>query len=234
MIYIVLIIFLIIFIIKLITVESFENLEHLTLQSDEAIQNLASLYNKDKLTIGNLNVTGDISGNIPVLTSANANIANLNATTGTVTNLKTDKLMLGNKWLLSGVGDGYTNDDWLRFLKTDGSSGYYGGIATGKLWVQADINGKNTFNGDVGGALNTLNDKANNLERARDNVRCIDGYDLISSFRASSVDDCAKQCREKLPNALCAQYAKNNGECWCKSVLGLSGYDGNAQAKLLF
>jgi len=34
------------------------NFEHLTNQSDEAIQNLASLYNKDELTIGKLNVTG--------------------------------------------------------------------------------------------------------------------------------------------------------------------------------
>ena len=42
------------------------SLEHLTNQSDEAIQNLASLYNKDELTIGKLNVTGDssVTGNI--------------------------------------------------------------------------------------------------------------------------------------------------------------------------
>jgi hypothetical protein len=34
-------------------------LEHLTQKSDEAIQNIASLYNKDQLTIGSLNVTGE-------------------------------------------------------------------------------------------------------------------------------------------------------------------------------
>lgn len=37
------------------------NMEHLTTQSDEAIQNVASLYNTDKLTIGNLTVTNGIS-----------------------------------------------------------------------------------------------------------------------------------------------------------------------------
>lgn len=119
---IIIVIFLIILFIKLLNYNNKEKFsEHLTLQSDEAIQNLASLYNNNKITV--------------------------------------DRLQLGDKWLLSGVGDGYANDDWLRFLKTDGSSGYYGGIATGKLWVQTDSNGNNTFDGDIGRALNTLNDK---------------------------------------------------------------------------
>ena len=36
----------------------FNKLEHLTNQSDEAIQNVASLYNKDELTIGSMTITG--------------------------------------------------------------------------------------------------------------------------------------------------------------------------------
>ena len=40
---------------------SSKKLEHLTNQSDEAIQNLASLYNEDKLTIKDLNVTGNFN-----------------------------------------------------------------------------------------------------------------------------------------------------------------------------
>ena len=46
---------------------------------------------------------------------------------------KTQRLQLGEKWLLSGVGDVYANDDWLRLFNTAGS-GYYGGLAAGRLW----------------------------------------------------------------------------------------------------
>jgi hypothetical protein len=50
-------------------------------------------------------------------------------------NLITSKLQLGNKWSLSGIGDAYGNDDWLRLMKTDGSKAYYGGLAADKLWT---------------------------------------------------------------------------------------------------
>jgi hypothetical protein len=53
-------VFLSIFLMKLYSIEK---LEHLTNQSDEAIQNIASLYNKDQLTIGALNVTGKATAN---------------------------------------------------------------------------------------------------------------------------------------------------------------------------
>ena len=46
---------------------------------------------------------------------------------------KTQRLQLGEKWLLSGVGDVYANDDWLRLFNTAGS-GYYGGLAASRLW----------------------------------------------------------------------------------------------------
>ena len=59
-IFIVVSIFLIIYLIKLYIIST-NNTEHLTSQSDEAIQNLASLYNKDNLTIGNINATGTVT-----------------------------------------------------------------------------------------------------------------------------------------------------------------------------
>jgi hypothetical protein len=52
--------------------------------------------------------------------------------------MQADKFNLGNKWQLSGVGDRHGNDDWLRFFNKDGND-YYGGIATGKLYVQKDV-----------------------------------------------------------------------------------------------
>jgi hypothetical protein len=64
-------------------------LEHLTMESDEAIQNLASLYNVDQLTIGKLNATGIVQAeqlvdaslgpNMTVKAYIDAKIAALNA-----------------------------------------------------------------------------------------------------------------------------------------------------------
>jgi Chaperone of endosialidase len=46
---------------------------------------------------------------------------------------QTQRLQLGAKWLLSGVGDAHGNDDWLRLFNAAGSN-YYGGLAAGRLW----------------------------------------------------------------------------------------------------
>jgi len=43
---------------------SISKLEHLTIQSDEAIQNINSMFNKDKLIITNANITGTLSGKV--------------------------------------------------------------------------------------------------------------------------------------------------------------------------
>ena len=62
--------------------------------------------------------------------------------TGSATQTKTGglnitKLQLGDKWLLSGVGDIHGNDDWLRLFNSSGND-YYGGFATNRLWVKND------------------------------------------------------------------------------------------------
>ena len=237
---------------------NYTKLEHLTPQSDEAIQNLASLYNKDELTIGKLNVTGDanITGNVPTI---NSNI------------IKTNKLNLGDKWLFSGDGDAFANDDWLRLFKTDGSKTYHGGLAAGRLWTEnGTINGRNLFT-----EIDALKTHVENVrptcnwdgwrqfcggcsDRRDDyNVHCEGGklthmfvqdarlgggadarfqnyYDLTGSFKTNDINDCAQECKGRYgAAALCAQ-RRNDGQCWCKSFLGLTGNnDGNWQAKLL-
>ena len=45
-----------------------------------------------------------------------------------------NKLKLGNKWTMSGVGDAHGNDDWLRLFGNN-EGGYYGGFAAGRLWT---------------------------------------------------------------------------------------------------
>lgn len=47
--------------------------------------------------------------------------------------VETDRLYLGKKWSLSGVGDRKGNDEWLRLLNSKGTD-YYGGFAASKLW----------------------------------------------------------------------------------------------------
>jgi Chaperone of endosialidase len=56
---------------------------------------------------------------------------------------KMQKLALGDKWLLSGLGDAHGNDEWLRLFNNQGT-GYFGGLAAEKLWsstgtVSSDI-----------------------------------------------------------------------------------------------
>jgi hypothetical protein len=56
--------------------------------------------------------------------------------------LRTQKLQLGNKFLLSGDGDGEVNDEWLRLKNPDRPAEYYGGFAANKLWCAAlEVNG---------------------------------------------------------------------------------------------
>ena len=55
---------------------------------------------------------------------------------GTIT--LTQKLQLGNKWLLSGDRDWFADDDWLRLSRIQGA-GYFGGFAAGRLWSDGGI-----------------------------------------------------------------------------------------------
>jgi hypothetical protein len=51
---------------------------------------------------------------------------------------KFDKVQLGDKFNLSGIGDGHGSDEWLRVMGKDGKD-YHGGVAAGKLWSKGDV-----------------------------------------------------------------------------------------------
>jgi len=53
------------------------------------------------------------------------------------TALHTDRLNLGRRWQLSGVGERHGNDEWLRLLNEKGD--YFGGLAADKLWSSAGM-----------------------------------------------------------------------------------------------
>ena len=48
--------------------------------------------------------------------------------------VKFNKIILGDKFSMSGVGDGHANDYWLRLMRPDGGD-YYGGLAAGRLYT---------------------------------------------------------------------------------------------------
>lgn len=77
----------------------------------------------------NLNISANVNANSSVNVAKGLNVTNTN---------KTDKLQLGDKFLLSGVGDAHANDDWLRVFDKD-NKGYYGGIAANKLWAGTNM-----------------------------------------------------------------------------------------------
>lgn len=52
----------------------------------------------------------------------------------TADRIVTPKIQLGDKFLLSGVGDVANNDEWLRLINKD-NTGYYGGFASAKMWT---------------------------------------------------------------------------------------------------
>ncbi|ARF10075.1 hypothetical protein Indivirus_12_3 [Indivirus ILV1] len=145
-IYLIAVVFVIIIVIKLLTMSK-AKLEHLTSTSDEAIQNIASLYNKDQMTIGNLTATGTTTLN------------NVTASNGNIDTIKTGKLLLGNKWILTGTGkdtQGY-DDNWLRFIDTNGK--YYGGVAAGTFY---DASMGMTIKQYIDTTANNINAEINN------------------------------------------------------------------------
>lgn len=80
--------------------------------------------------------------------------------------IKGNKMLLGDKWLLSGVGDAQANDGWLRFMDKDGKD-YYGGIATANTWTrdnsymnQAYTNNLTTQNVQAQDRVRVASDKA--------------------------------------------------------------------------
>lgn len=192
-------------IIFIIILQKFNNaiyVEHLT--NDEAVKNLASLYNTGNLTATNLTATG---------------------------NLKSPKIQLGDKWVLSGVaGTDGNNDTWLRLLDPNGQ--YAGGLAVGQLWLRP------AFNPDVAAALNNLNTRVttaqngvNNAQAGVNNAqvkgqqdiklfpgrRIEDGWDVRGDFQTSSFGDCVNQCKNN-KYALSALHRASDNRCWCKSI----------------
>uniref|UniRef100_A0A6C0EAZ8 Uncharacterized protein n=1 Tax=viral metagenome TaxID=1070528 RepID=A0A6C0EAZ8_9ZZZZ len=139
--------------------------EHFT-TSNEAVQNIASIYNSNQLTVGNANVTNTLTTNSAIITSANisdsltaksikCNSASVNGNISVVSP-DSDIYSLGfdrkdedgraNSWRLWHMNKGYGQNDlqiWQYKEGTDGKS--CGSTAGGFCGVRMSIKG----NGDV-------------------------------------------------------------------------------------
>ena len=92
---------------------------------------------------------------------------------------KTNKLQLGEKWLLSGVGDTHANDEWLRLYPTKPRrEEYYGGFAAGKLYSKT---------GTVQGSDRRLKTEISSLESVIDKLLALRGVRF--KWRDSSYGD---------------------------------------------
>jgi hypothetical protein len=155
---------------------SAEHAENVGPSTNEAIQTLASMYNNNKLSASEIETTGNITSGGDVKIKGNLNVDG-----------KINKINLGNKWILSGVGDGEADDDWLRLKGTNGKD-YYGGFSANKIWANELITPQLSTNPKC--ELRRIGNYYNNHEFLdRFPVMCKDGEYLQGWRMVRSYDD---------------------------------------------
>lgn len=191
--------------IMLLTSLSKANCENFS--SDEAIQNIASLYNQSKLIVTDFNSTGKAS-------IANLTIpGTMTSTNGTVSGTLNTNILSANTLTTKGITIGQT-----QLPGSDGKNYITGPtnvLRGGPTIVQGNLQVDNTL-------TTTGNAKfANRVQfRVMDNAKPAGGWD-INNFLVSNAADCATQCYNKYPNALSAGFSKNDKRCYCKQLMGL-------------
>ena len=110
-----------------------------------------------------------------------------------------NQVQLGNKWLLSGVGDGDANDDWLRLKGLNGKD-YYGGFAAGKGWFGNDVSAQGTI------YANRVCNLAGN--------RCLNLWDAFSGVGAASISAANGSKVAIQDDGNLVRYRKNNSAQW--------------------
>lgn len=109
-----------------------------------------------------LNVNLPLGGGMHVKDSAGNDIMTLDDKMN-VDHAKINKLQLGDKYILSGVGDAYGDDNWMRLLDPEGKD-FKGGIAMSDLYVRdnAFLTGNTYITGSA--ATESINVKGANSE----------------------------------------------------------------------
>lgn len=212
-------------------VQSEENYANANL-SNEALGDIASIYNNGTLTATNITSTG-------TLTSNNLTATNATMTNATATSLVGGGIKLSNKW------SSYPDNAADRAEISNDTSSYKTLMIVGNksndskgprrvgIWDDLTMNGNMTTTGNmtVNGDTNVkgnLSMAGNGRIRLRqyDNVQAINGWDL-ADFTATSVDDCNNKCFTNYPKAITALWRKNDKHCWCKDNFGFERRENN-------
>lgn len=173
-------------------------------ETNEALQNIASIYNNQNLTVN--------SANINDLTSGKSNSA---------------KILFSDKW--QGYPDNATDqaeicNDTTQYksLMIAGNKAY-GGVKEARnisLWDNVSVGNNLAVWHDLS-VTNNSTFGGKTKFRKMDGIRA-SGIDLAIP-RAISYEDCANKCAD-VKGALCAEYV-NTGLCTCKNAIAVQGVD---------
>lgn len=194
--------------------------------SNEALANIASVYNGETLTANNITSSGNVNANN--LTATNLTATNLTATNSTTSgntnaniinaNNVNTKNFIGADIKLSKGWTGYTDSGTDKSEISNDTGSYKTLMVVGNksndpngprrvgIWDELDVNGKTKF-------------------RVMDNVQAADGWDIGSSTTVADFNTCANTCYGK--NVLCATFRKHDKQCWCKKIIGIQNENNN-------
>jgi hypothetical protein len=190
--------------------------------SNEALGNIASIYNNNNLTATNITSTDTLTSNKSTAatnTTTNLTATNLTATNATLNNAKATSFIGGDIKLSKGW-TGYPDNATDKSEISNDTNGYKTLMIVGnksndaagprRVGVWDDLTAYGTFN---------VNNRAK--FRVMDNMQAADGWDNYDSGdnKSPSFQDCVNTCAGR--NSLCAMFSKSRKHCWCKNLIGL-------------
>lgn len=196
---------------------------HENFTNDEALQNIASLYNSGLATVTNLNAT---------------------------TSIKTPQLNSDGRLNVSGNGKLYLlNKNGVVISKDDGGNGNLSvqgdanvaGTSTtnqlmaNKITAHSDIlTNRITSNVDI--STGDLNVRGRAIFRNIPGVAAVGGWDVNrpGDGTTTNITACAQWCRNNNQNAVSAGYYKPNKSCYCKNLAATGSIDPNWDMALFF
>jgi len=203
--------------------------------SNEALANIASIYNGETLTANNIVSSGNINVNnltaVNSTTTGNMNANTLNATSLNATNFIGADIKLSKGWTSYTDGDNVTDRS-----EISNDTGTYKALMV--VGNRSDGSGKRkvgvwdglTVHGDV-----TTADGGRIVSRVLDGLYGPGGNDLNGgggTQNIGSVGDCVNYCKQNYPFALTAQYRDDN-LCWCKPSNTIVGQDNRYHTVLM-
>jgi hypothetical protein len=211
----------IIIIITILVIKYIANYNQEDFTNDEAIQNVASLYNQAKLSVTDFTSTGVSTLNtvkannltVPIVNSTTltntgvATLGTVNANAITAPTLNATTLNVANGASINGQTNLISlNVGYNVAAGTDISAG-------GNLSVAKDS------------SLNNVNVKGRMIFPTKDNVAGSGSY-LQVYAAANDANDCLNKCLAN-PASTCASFRKSDKMCHCWGVPGYSGSDNN-------